>query len=225
MDVSAIEPGRGFRKAIDQSVTTCSVLLAMIGQEWLDSKDSRGNRRLDDANDFVRIELASALRRDIPVVPVLVRGTKMPQVEQLPDDLKELAYRNAVELTHVRWKSDVQVLLQALCPYLDVDCGESSIEHPIEAQKVPSVKAKEGSRRQAVGVGTSPTEDIWKVDVKTIQRVSNELAAYIGPISEVVAKRAAKRCSSVKDFYEIAAQEIETEADRVEFLRSCRSWW
>jgi hypothetical protein len=81
MDVSAIEPGRDFRKAIDESVSSCSVLLAMVGQEWLSTKDAQGRRRLQDANDFVRIELASALRRDIPVVPVLVRGAKMPTPE------------------------------------------------------------------------------------------------------------------------------------------------
>lgn len=120
MDVAAIEPGRDFRKAIDQSVATCSVLLAIIGHEWLEVKDTAGNRRLDDPNDFVRIELASALRRDIPVIPVLVRGAKMPRPDQLPEELKELAYRNAVVLNHVRWKSDVQVLLQALRPYIDV---------------------------------------------------------------------------------------------------------
>lgn len=224
MDVSGIEPGRDFRKAIDQSVTTCSVLLAMIGQEWLESKDSRGNRRLDDPNDFVRMELASALRRDIPVVPVLVRGAKMPHVEQLPDDLKELAYRNAVELTHARWKSDVQLLLQALRPYLDIDDdGESSTEHSLEPQEGPNGKAKEASRTQAVASGSGPTEVASKVDLETIQRASNKLAAYIGPISEVVAKRAAKRCSSVENFYQIMMQEIKTETDRAKFLRSCRS--
>ncbi|MGB9031304.1 MAG: hypothetical protein WCC27_14380, partial [Acidobacteriaceae bacterium] len=84
MDVSAIEPGRDFRKAIDASVSSCSVLLAMIGLDWLNTKDAQGRRRLEDANDFVRIELASALRRDIPVVPVLVRGAKMPIAEDLP---------------------------------------------------------------------------------------------------------------------------------------------
>src|SRR5271170_1631643 len=109
MDVAAIEPGRDFRKAIDQSVANCSVLLAVIGQEWLDMRDAGGRRRLDDPNDFVRIELASALQRDISVIPVLVRGAKMPIANQLPDDLRDLAFRNAVELTHARWKSDVQV--------------------------------------------------------------------------------------------------------------------
>lgn len=223
MDVSAIEPGRDFRKAIDQSVATCSVLLAMIGQEWLDSRDSRGNRRLDDANDFVRIELASALRRDIPVVPVLVRGAKMPHVEELPDDLKELAYRNAVELTHARWKSDVQILLQALRPHLDAERLDTPIERQVDKQKGLDAQVREASREQASRSELDPEAAVPKIDVKTIERVSNELATYIGPISEVVAKRAAKRCSSVEDFYEIAAREIETEAHRVKFIRSCRN--
>jgi hypothetical protein len=211
MDVSAIEPGRDFRRAIDQSVATCSVLLAMIGQEWLDLKDSRGLRRLDDANDFVRIELASALRRDIPVVPVLVRGAKMPLAEQLPDDLKELAYRNAVELTHARWKSDVEVLLHALRPYLDVREAEATAAHA-KAEKEP-----------ALGNSPDASAVAFNIEPQTMERIRKELAAYIGPISEVVVKRAAKRCSSVEDLCRIAAQEIEAEADRAEFLRSCRS--
>jgi TIR domain len=211
MDVSAIEPGRDFRKAIDQSVATCSVLLAMIGQEWLDMKDSRGLRRLDDPNDFVRIELASALRRDIPVVPVLVRGAKMPLAEQLPDDLKELAYRNAVELTHARWKSDVEVLLHALRPYLDVrDAGATSAH--TKTKKAPTP-------------GSSPATSVavFNIEPQTMERIRKELAAYIGPISEVVVKRAAKRCSSLEDLYRITAQEIEAETDRAKFLQSCRS--
>ena len=145
MDVTTIEPGRDFRKAIDESVATCSVLLAMIGQEWLEVRDSRGGRRLDDANDFVRIEVASALRRDIPVVPVLVRGAKMPQAVELPDDLKDLAYRNAVELTHARWRSDVEVLLRALQPYL-----EASSAHGLNRERVPS----EARDKASVGLGT-----------------------------------------------------------------------
>lgn len=114
MDVTAIQPGRDFRKAIDESVATCGVLLAIISNNWIDAKNDAGLRRLDDPADFVRLETASALRRDIPVIPVLVRGVKMPPSEQLPDDLKDLAYRNGVELTHARWASDVQLLIKAL---------------------------------------------------------------------------------------------------------------
>jgi hypothetical protein len=223
MDVAALEPGRDFRKAIDQSVATCSVLLAIIGQDWLDLRDSRGDRRLDDPNDFVRIELASALRRDIPVVPVLVRGAKMPHVEQLPDDLKELAYRNAVELTHARWKSDVQVLLQALRPYLDVPVADVSLARSLDAEKEPGESREEVARRQSDGSRSAVAAVASTIAAQTIERVSKELAAYIGPISDVVVKRAAKRCSSAEDLFGMAAREIETEVDREKFLRSCRS--
>src|ERR1700694_1361122 len=114
MDVAGIEPGHDFRKVIDQNVASCGVLLAMIGKGWVDAKDDAGRRRLDDPLDFVRLETASALKRDIVVIPVLVRGGRMPRAEQLPEDLTELAYRNGVELTHARWRSDVEVLIKAL---------------------------------------------------------------------------------------------------------------
>ncbi len=123
MDVAAIEVGRDFRKAIDDSVATCGVLLAVVGKGWVDAKNAAGNRRLDDPSDFVRLETASALKRDIPVVPVLVRGATMPRPEELPDDLKEFAFRNGVELTHPRWNSDVQLLVNALKPMVGEACG------------------------------------------------------------------------------------------------------
>jgi hypothetical protein len=119
MDVAGIQVGRDFRKAIDESVSSCGVLLAIIGKNWLEAKNEAGERRLDDPSDFVRLETASALKRDIPVIPVLVRGAKMPRPHQLPDDLKDLAYRNGCELTHARWGSDLQRLIAALRPYVE----------------------------------------------------------------------------------------------------------
>jgi hypothetical protein len=218
MDVAAIEPGRDFRKAIDQSVANCSVLLAIVGLEWLEAKDATGGRRLDDPNDFVRIELASALRRDIPVIPVLVRGAKMPRVEQLPDDLKELAYRNAVELTHARWKSDVQVLIRALRPFTDepsVGSAEKGKER-VESREESATSQASGRVSNAAAVASS-------IDAPTIERVTKALAAYIGPIAEVVVKRAAKRCSSARELCATVALEIEYEANRLKFLRSCQN--
>jgi hypothetical protein len=119
MDVAGVEAGRDFRRVIEQQVASCGVLLAIIGKNWLTVTDEEGRRRLDDPMDFVRFETANALKRDIPVVPVLVHGARIPRPEQLPDDLKDLAYRNSVELTHERWQSDVQVLIKALMPYVD----------------------------------------------------------------------------------------------------------
>jgi hypothetical protein len=118
MDVVGIEPGVDFRKTIDAKLTACSVLLAMMGRQWLVIQKPGGPRRLDDDNDFVRLETAAALRRDIHVIPVLVQGARMPTADELPDDLKDLAYRNGVELTHARWDSDVQLLVQALARHV-----------------------------------------------------------------------------------------------------------
>jgi len=130
MDVAAIQPGRDFRKSIDQSLNSCGVFLSLIGKSWLTAKDTSGQRRLDDPADFVRIETGAALKRDIPVIPVLVQGASAPKPDQLPDDLKELAFRNAVELTHARWDSDIQVLIKALRPQIS-QSGPKSEPEPV----------------------------------------------------------------------------------------------
>ena len=114
MDVAGIAPGLDFRKAIDDNVSGCGVFLAVIGPQWATITGSDGHRRLDDANDFVRLEIASALARNIAVIPVLVHDARMPHPEQLPDNIKDLAYRNSVEISHARWNSDVQLLVDAL---------------------------------------------------------------------------------------------------------------
>ena len=118
MDVSDIHPGKDFRQAIDDNVAQCAVLLAMIGPEWTTVKDASGARRLDLPNDFVRLEISSALARGIDVIPVLVHGARMPAPAELPDALQNLAYRNCVELTHTRWNSDVEELSRALRDYV-----------------------------------------------------------------------------------------------------------
>jgi hypothetical protein len=215
MDVTAIEPGQDFRKAIDQSVSTCSVLLAVIGQEWIQSKDSAGQRRLNDPGDFVRIELASALRREVAVVPVLVRGAKMPAGDDLPEDLRELAYRNAVELTHARWRSDVQVLIRALQPYMErgTPAGQAA---PVIPQPGTQTTVLRGRVSEAAPQGSV-------LDAQAVERIGRELAHHIGPIADLVVKRAARRSSSIGALCKIVAAEIHTDTGREEFLRWSRA--
>ena len=114
MDVTTIRPGEDFRKVIDSAVASCDVLVALIGKEWAKSVDAAGKRRLDNGKDFVRFETAAALKRDVRVIPVLVQGASMPEADELPEDLKPLAYRNALELSHTRWDFDVRVLIETL---------------------------------------------------------------------------------------------------------------
>jgi hypothetical protein len=214
MDVNAIQPGRDFRKAIDESIHKCTVLLAILGPSWLNSKDASGQRRLDDESDFLRLEVVSALKREIPVIPVLIRGTRMPRAEQLPDDLKELAYRNAVELTHARWKSDLQVLVRALRPYLQDPGGCAPVSESSQAAASSGTSVLTPPAIREV-----PANGIEKA---VLDRVTHELAAYIGPIAEVVVKRAAKRSPSVAELCELVSREIPSANDRARFLNSCR---
>jgi hypothetical protein len=131
MDVSGIEPGTDFRKAIDDNVACCGVLLAIIGLTWATITGVDGQRRLDNENDYVRLEIASALARNIAVIPVLVHDAHMPHAGQLPDNLKDLAYRNSVEITHARWNSDVQLLTDALKQY--VHATNETASQPVHA--------------------------------------------------------------------------------------------
>lgn len=118
MDVDAIAPGQDFGKVIEQRIASCDVLIVIIGQEWLRCADANGKRRLDDPGDFVRGEIAAALRRGLAVLPVLVEGAAMPTTAQLPVELAALASRQAVTLTDTRFDSDVQDLLDAAERYL-----------------------------------------------------------------------------------------------------------
>ena len=114
MDVDAIEPGQDFVEALEGSVQACDVVIALIGRRWVDAKDEDGQRRLEDPNDFLRIEIQTALERGVRVIPVLVQGARMPRVAELPEDLGKLARRQALELSDTRFNMDVDRLIHSL---------------------------------------------------------------------------------------------------------------
>jgi hypothetical protein len=115
-DIDGIDPGEDFVKALQRELASSAVALVVIGREWLTITDEqRGSRRLDDPQDIVRMEVATALQSDhIRVVPVLVGRATMPKADQLPVDLQPLARRHALELSHNRWKADVDRLIKVL---------------------------------------------------------------------------------------------------------------
>ena len=214
MDVAGIDAGRDFRKAIEESVAKCGVLLVVMGPGWVTAKNEAGVRRLDDPADFVRAEVASALRRDIPVIPVLVHGAVMPRAEDLPDDLKDLAYRNCVELTHARWKSDVQLLIEPLRRLIassgQVQSGPAQGESNVAQPTPPS---------QAASPPASSNPVASRFDPATLQRIRRELALCIGPIADLGVSRAARTSNSIDELLAKVAEEIESPQRRDEFLR------
>ena len=117
MDVDDIKPGDDFVKILQKNLDDCAVLIVVIGRQWLDIKNSSGQRRLDNPDDFVRIEVATALERGIPVIPVLVHGTAMPTKTELPDNLKALSQRQAVVITGVSYEFGIEQLVSSIERY------------------------------------------------------------------------------------------------------------
>lgn len=113
-DVTGIAPGSDFVRELERKLDSCHVLVVVISKTWLNSTNRDGRRRLEDPRDFVRLEVAAGLRRDVCVVPVLVGGAAMPSAEELPDDLKALATRQAMEVTERDFEDDVLRLCQSV---------------------------------------------------------------------------------------------------------------
>ena len=131
MDVDSIEPGRDFSEAIQDAVGSCDVLLALIGSRWLDATDGHDHRRLEDPDDFVALEIITALQRPIRVIPVLVDGAAPPRRDDLPDALAPLARRQGIQLDHATFGGDVTALMTTL------ERREAEATRPVSAPPPP----------------------------------------------------------------------------------------
>jgi hypothetical protein len=165
MDVDSIDPGLDFVRVLEEQVDKCDVFLAVIGPNWMDAQDDTGRRRLESESDFVRIEIESGLKLGKRIIPVLVNNADMPRAEHLPESLKPLARRNAVRLTHERFRADAQGLVMQLERALqDVDAARqaATMAAAAEAKLQEARQEKERARLQAVA-GLSP-EQIAKAE-------------------------------------------------------------
>jgi hypothetical protein len=115
MDVQGgIRRGLEFARVIDSALNACDAVLVVIGKDWASCTGKDGRRRLEDPKDWVRLEVAAALSRNILVVPVLVDGARLPDPASLPEELRALCERNACELSDLRWSFDVRELVKDL---------------------------------------------------------------------------------------------------------------
>lgn len=112
MDIDTIAPGEDFLRIIQGSISSCDVVVAVIGRNWTGRNGDR--KRIDDENDFVRIEIAHALEKRIRIIPVLVNEAKMPSASEVPEQIVTLLGQQAIELSDIRWNHDIQQLIDSI---------------------------------------------------------------------------------------------------------------
>jgi formylglycine-generating enzyme required for sulfatase activity len=183
MDIEQIEPGADFVQAIEGAVGSCDVLVALIGRHWLTATDGT-SRRLDDPNDFIRLEIVSALNRNVRVIPVLVQGATMPGPQDLPEEMASFSRRNAFELSDRRWKHDVDQLIAALekigrresqlgTGQEEIRGGEAEVPRQTEDAGRFEQAASEGEQGRRGAEGVVQQRTVERVPVATGERAAN----------------------------------------------------
>jgi hypothetical protein len=147
VDVDNIEIGADFAEIIGDWVARCDVLLAVIGRSWLEVTDGEGRPRIEDPDDYVRLEIEAALHRDVRVVPVLIHGATLPRHTELPETLVPLLQRNALELTRKYWSLDVDELVGALEKLAQEKAQQTAATDAVKEQAEREAAAREEMER------------------------------------------------------------------------------
>ena len=150
IDVDTPTPGADFGQAIANTVAACKVLLAVIGPDWLTVADGRGQRRLDNPDDSVRLEIETALARGVRVIPILVECALMPSRHDLPESLAGLARRNALLIRNESFRYDAGRLVAAL-------------ERVLEAPGTVAVPIVPDTREQGARTEEDTDEQVEKI--------------------------------------------------------------
>jgi hypothetical protein len=167
-DMDSIELGDDFPEAIANAVGACDVLLVLIGTQWLAITDEAGRRRLENSDDFVRLEIEAALQRKVRIIPILVGRARMPNVDQLPASLGKLVHRQALELDPNRFEADFRRLVRVV----EKTLAEEEARRNAEAQR-----AAEESRLTTVQTIAASLRDDGQAEVDAAEAALRRLAS------------------------------------------------
>src|SRR5215471_16322385 len=194
MDVDHIPPGVDFVTHLNNQVAACDVFLAIIGPNWLNVTNEKGDRRLEATDDFVAIEIAAALNRNIRVIPVLVDGARMPKVGELPKSLKPLVRRQAFDLRHTHFGRDADALIEKI--------SEALGGKPVKVDRWRVAAGIVVTRLFLGGIGLFATDMPislpWAVQPDTREQAEKERLAAVQAEEERKAKAAAEAEAKAK---------------------------
>lgn len=203
-DLDSIPAGVDFRKVITEAVSGCEMLLAVIGPTWLTTKNENGVRRIDDVDDFVRIEISEALKKGVPVIPVLLGNTKMPVEAELPTPLKDLAYRNAIPLrSDPDFHNDIKKLSQEI------------VRHIPELSDVGQRGNSFSKSAKWAVVGISTILILAFLATKFIPDLSSFNQPSKQEIAEIIKSESGQRASDRREYEQISVREISERTSTV----------
>src|SRR5262249_35184849 len=162
IDVDDIQSGRDFRTQLEEALSQCSVLLVVIGDRWLTLQDEHGKRRLDNPNDYVRLEIETAFSRDITIIPLTLDGVSMPQAKELPLSIQDLAYIQSIPIRHnPDFHSDMDKLLARVVGHIHTQPDKSPHVWTLGTlvRSMPNIKGHSGDRARYAErpLGSEPT--------------------------------------------------------------------
>lgn len=208
MDVDSIELGLDFFEAIEDTLKSCNVFLAIIGRDWLETSDEHG-RRIDNPDDLVRHEISTALKRNIRVIPILVDNASIPSSRDLPDELTPLVRRNAFAIRHESFHTDVERLIKA----------------------VQSVIKKEEERKRAKTEAKRKTEERKRTEAEAKRKAEEEQRKHVEELAKrkaeevrkaEEARKAKQRRAEVEPKRKIQEERTLQEADLQEWRAACQ---
>ncbi len=144
MDIDSLPIGVDFVEQVERAIAAADIALVLIGPGWLNVTDETGGRRLEDPEDFVRIEVATALRSSSLVIPVLVDGAQMPKRDQLPEELRALTRRQALI-----FQRQGRATIQQIFTVIDRVTRERDTRHAAQAEELVRRETEEQARRDA----------------------------------------------------------------------------
>ena len=216
MDVDTIEAGIDFVEVLQNAVQSCDVLVALIGRRWLDSKDADGKRRLDNPEDFVRVEIAAALERDIRVIPVLVDGVTIPRSTELPENLKPLARRNALQVNHHSFNADARRLISQL--ELALKAAEDS--RILKAQQLQEEKERKEKKAAAKAAHEKEERERREAEEKVREKADAEKRARLAAEQKAKKEREEWEQKEAEEKARKAAQRKERLDEAVERIQN-----
>src|SRR6266545_1974354 len=213
MDIDRIEPGLDFADVISEAVASCDVFIALIGSRWLTSADAKGRPRLENPEDFIRLELEAALELDVRLIPALVQNAQMPSSDELPETLRPYARRHAVELSDTRWTFDIGKLIETL-ERLETGLAERETAER-EAQERAEAEAQAQAERETAereAQERAEAEAQAQAEREAQEREAQEREAQ--ERAEAEAQAQAEREAQEREAQERAEAEAQAQAER-----------